>query len=200
MTGETKVRASHKVRVETILQAASRLIATEGAHGVHMERVAREAGVSKGLVHYYFSTRTELLRQTIAYSDRQCDARLREQLAGLATARERLERLLLSYVDNEAVFAENRALWNAAWGALRLDPELAPDLIAAYRGISDQVEELIVAGSDDGSVAAVDDPAETSISLMALAEGLSSLYDADVVGADEAARLIRRAVATELGA
>lgn len=199
MTGETKVRASHRVRVETILQAASRVIATEGAHGVHMERVAREAGVSKGLVHYYFATRTELLRQTIAYSDERCDAQLREELAGLATARERLERLLLSYVDNEAVFAENRALWNAAWGALRLDPELAPDVIAAYRGISVQVEALIVAGAEDGSVVAVASPAETSLSLMALAEGLSSLYDAEVVSADEAAHLIRRAIATELG-
>ena len=198
MESGTRVRRSHQVRVDAILQAACRVIATEGAHGVHMERVAREAGVSKGLVHYYFSTRTELLRQTIAYSDRQCEEQLAEELAGLQTARERVDRLLLSYVDNEAVFAENRALWNAAWGSLRLDPELAPDLIGAYRGIIDQVETLIRDGVADGSIVAIADPAETALSLTALAEGLSSLYDAEAVAAGEAARLIRRAIAAEL--
>ena len=38
---------------------------SEGAHGLRMASVAAEAGVSKALVHYYFATRQELLRERV---------------------------------------------------------------------------------------------------------------------------------------
>ncbi len=39
-----------------ILEAACRVIAREGADGLRMGAVAREAGVSSALIHYYFAT------------------------------------------------------------------------------------------------------------------------------------------------
>ena len=39
-------------RVVAILEAACRVVVREGAHGLRMAAVAREAGVSKALVHY----------------------------------------------------------------------------------------------------------------------------------------------------
>ena len=49
-------------RVVEILDAACRVIARDGWTGLRMDAVAREAGVSKALVHYYFATRKGLLR------------------------------------------------------------------------------------------------------------------------------------------
>jgi AcrR family transcriptional regulator len=54
-----------------ILEAACRVIVREGPHGLRMARVAEEAKVSKALVHYYFATRQELLRNAFAFSEQR---------------------------------------------------------------------------------------------------------------------------------
>ncbi len=64
-------------RIAAILEAACRVIARDGAHGLHMQAVADEAGVSKALVHYYFATRQELLRR--AFASRRAGPRRRRR-------------------------------------------------------------------------------------------------------------------------
>ena len=50
-------------RTHVILRAACSVIAERGCDGMRMGDVARAAGVSSALVHYYFDTRSELLRR-----------------------------------------------------------------------------------------------------------------------------------------
>lgn len=57
-----RTRLEPGLRQSLILDHAARLIAAEGVSGVSMERVAREAGVSKALVYNYFSSQTNLLK------------------------------------------------------------------------------------------------------------------------------------------
>src|SRR3954470_10152029 len=87
-----------------ILEAACRVVVREGAHGLRMAAVAREAGVSKALVHYYFSTRQELLRAAFAWSEEQWRKALDEEIAALATGAERAERALLASIEAEQPF------------------------------------------------------------------------------------------------
>ena len=70
-------------RVADILRGACRVVVRDGAHGLRMAEVAREAGVSKALLHYYFSTRQELLRAAFAFSSDLWD----EAVRGAARAR-----------------------------------------------------------------------------------------------------------------
>jgi AcrR family transcriptional regulator len=49
----------------TLLDAAERLLFEVGYAGVTTRRVAEEAGVKHGLVHYYFGSMEELLTQTL---------------------------------------------------------------------------------------------------------------------------------------
>jgi len=72
-------RLDPEVRKDLILDAAADLIAGEGVSAISMERVAREAGVSKPLVYVYFPNRTTLLQQLL----------LREQ--GILVARQAVE-------------------------------------------------------------------------------------------------------------
>jgi AcrR family transcriptional regulator len=54
-------------RPEEILDAAVRVVAREGYHGLSFAKVVREAGLSSTrLVSYHFGTREELLRQAFA--------------------------------------------------------------------------------------------------------------------------------------
>lgn len=203
---ETTVRAAAaaqvgeqpSARVAEILEAACRVIARDGAHGLHMKAVAREAGVSKALVHYYVATRQELLRQAMAHADARTRARVEQELEPLPDARARLERLLVAYAANEPVFAESHALSSAAWGSLILDEELAPVVRAGYRQWAQWIVGLVQEGCADGSIAGMEEPRTAALRLAALAEGLSTLVDTGVLGADDAVALVRGAVA-ELG-
>ena len=51
---------------DTILDAAMRVLLREGLRGWSVDLVAKEAGSSKGLVHYHHRTRQALLREVAA--------------------------------------------------------------------------------------------------------------------------------------
>jgi AcrR family transcriptional regulator len=75
-----RIRLTPEVRREQILDEAAHLILAEGLHAVSMERLAREIGISKGLVYNYFPTRDALL--TALLSREQSELRDR----GMASA------------------------------------------------------------------------------------------------------------------
>jgi TetR/AcrR family transcriptional regulator, fatty acid biosynthesis regulator len=58
-------RLSPEARRAHILDVAARLIVEEGVSAVSMERLGREAGISKALCYAYFENRTELLSQLL---------------------------------------------------------------------------------------------------------------------------------------
>ena len=108
-------------RTSELLDAACRVIAQAGAARLRMSDVAREAGVSTALVHYYFATRPELLRAAFMFADARVDVYVDEQIAVLDTAAERLERLLSVYVsDGDPVMRENSIRWREMWSHARV--------------------------------------------------------------------------------
>src|SRR6202050_2565579 len=60
-------------RAQRIVEAMRRSVAQHGTAGSTFERVAREAGVSRGLLHYYFGTKERLLAEAVR---RDCQLRL----------------------------------------------------------------------------------------------------------------------------
>jgi AcrR family transcriptional regulator len=184
-------------RTTAIVEAACRVVAREGTHGLRMEAVAREADVSKALVHYYFATRRDLLRAAFAFVDARWRARVADELALLSTGADRLERFLLLYVDDELVPREHRAVWDEVWSAMRLDAELAPEVAAAYTRWANWIVELVDDGRADGSLRRELPTAETAQRLLAVADGMDSLRFLGVVTRERAQELLRRTVAFE---
>src|SRR4051795_1112914 len=135
-----------------ILEAACRVIVREGAHGLRMASVAHEAGVSKALVHYYFATRQELLRNAFAFSEARRHTALDVEIADVSTGVAKVERMLLASAEPDMPFSEQRALWNEVWSSLRSDDELRPLVERSYRAWLGRVVELIEEGRSDGSV------------------------------------------------
>src|SRR3954447_15527722 len=99
-------------RITGILEAACRVIVREGAHGLRMASVAREAGVSKALVHYYFATRQELLRHAFTFADQRSRDAIEAELELGGMGAEKVERVLLAGIDPSIPFSEQRALGN----------------------------------------------------------------------------------------
>jgi AcrR family transcriptional regulator len=87
-----------------IVGAARKLLAEEGYDRVTMKRVAKEAGVAQGLIHYYFSGKDEILLEVLMKASREY-ARETERMArslpedadlagaALAATKERVSRM-----------------------------------------------------------------------------------------------------------
>jgi AcrR family transcriptional regulator len=86
--------------MEGFLDAAERLLVTEGYAGVSVRRLAEQAGANHGLVHYYFGSMEELfLRVLERFTDRLL-ARHRAMYAADAPFIEKW-RAAMSYLDED---------------------------------------------------------------------------------------------------
>lgn len=182
-----------------ILEAACRVIAREGTHGLRMSAVAREAGVSNALLHYYFATREELLARAFAYAEDRAHARAQAEIALCPTGAERVERLLLLFLDDESVFHENWVLWNEMWTSALFDEKVRPGVGEAYGRWVAWVEELIREGHADGSVPGSVDAGRAALMLAASVDGLGSLLLLGLMTRARARELVRRSLELELG-
>ncbi len=78
-------RALSGEKAQRIVEAMRHSVARRGVAGSTFDHVSREAGVSRGLLHYYFGTKEQLL---VEAARRDCDQRievLERQLAGAQT-------------------------------------------------------------------------------------------------------------------
>ena len=198
-TPVTTTASSTGEREQAILRAACRVVVREGAHGLRMATVAAEAGVSKALVHYYFSTRQELLRKAFAHADSHLNDLVEADLEHLATGRTRVERMLLAGLEAGSPSEDQQSLWNEVWSGLRYDDELRPLVADRYRLWVDRLVSLVEEGRADGSIGTRVEAVESGTRLAAVADGLDSMLYLGLVDHERALALGREAVERELG-
>jgi AcrR family transcriptional regulator len=183
-------------RVDAILRAACAVVVSDGAHELRMGTVAERAGVSKALVHYYFSTRQALLRAAFAFAEDQRERALEEELDALSSGAERVERVLVRAIGPDT--GDSPALWNEVWSSLRSDPELRPLVQERYRAWAERIVRLLTEGQEDGSVPRRVDTSDAGWTLAAIADGLESILYLGLLDLERARCLLADAFAREL--
>ena len=92
-----------------ILDHTSRIVATEGVAGLSMERISREADISKSLMYRYFDSLTELLRELLQRELKSL-RRAQAEAAESANTFEELVRNVthqyLKYIDKRGLIIE----------------------------------------------------------------------------------------------
>ena len=113
-----KVSTARSAAEEALLDAAERVLVDAGYAGITTRRLAEEAGVNHGLVHYYFGSVENLLVRVLErFTERQI-ARQREMYAAadvpfLEKWRTAMRYLMSEDVAYEKVWFELQALaWN----------------------------------------------------------------------------------------
>jgi AcrR family transcriptional regulator len=110
--------------VATILQAATQVLAQEGAARFTTARVAERAGVSVGSIYQYFPNKASILFRLQADEWQQTTRMLRRILEGADTPHpERLRRLVHAFLRSECEEAEVRGALNDAAPLYRDSPE-----------------------------------------------------------------------------
>ena len=92
MEAATKERELSGEKAQRIIDAMRESVAKRGAAGSTFEHVAGEAGVSRGLLHYYFGTKERLLVEVVRRDAEIRVARLDEPLAQGRDGRRRARR------------------------------------------------------------------------------------------------------------
>jgi AcrR family transcriptional regulator len=110
---------------EALLDAAERLLVEVGYPGITTRRLAEEAGVNHGLVHYYFGSNENLLVRALERFTERLIARQRELYAAEAPFAEKwrtaMRYLVGEDVSYQKIWLELQALaWNNADIAERL--------------------------------------------------------------------------------
>jgi AcrR family transcriptional regulator len=186
-------------RRDAILRAAATSIARRGVRGLRVEEVAREAGVSLGLVYYHFTDRAGLLAETFRFlNDRAADY-VADAVANARDPVERVTQRLLSELQDEPLVVENSAAWGELRASAVFEEFLREPLRVATRRWIDAVAEAIEAAQAAGLADAQVDPQAAGARLTALVEGLSDRWLSGSLALEEARDLLAGAVAHELG-
>jgi AcrR family transcriptional regulator len=137
-------------KASRIVDAMRTSVGDRGTAGSTFDQVARAAGVSRGLLHYYFGTKERLLVEVVR---RDSDVRLEQldaQLAGARTADDFVAGLVASLDDlvrNEPGFV---SLIFELFTLARRNEEIAIEFAELLRRQRERLSELLRAKEEEG--------------------------------------------------
>jgi AcrR family transcriptional regulator len=160
-------------KAKRIVDAMRSSVARRGAAGSTFDHVAREAGVSRGLLHYYFGTKERLLVEVVR---RDCDIRmdiLDAALSDVCTAEDFVDALVRSLEDVLENDPDFYALLFEITTMARRNDEIAGELSDLYRRTRRHVADLLQAKQDEGVLRLADEPEAVAAILFALGDGIA---------------------------
>jgi AcrR family transcriptional regulator len=165
-------RAIEGEKAQRIVEAMRSSVARRGVAGSTFDHVAREARVSRGLLHYYFGTKERLLAEVVR---RDCDLRmaaLDEQLADAHDADGVIDGLVESlkrFVSEEPEFI---TLVFELFTLSRRNEDIAVEFAETLRRTRDHVADLLARKQDEGALRLQGEPGAVADVLFALADGI----------------------------
>ncbi|MGN6257235.1 MAG: TetR/AcrR family transcriptional regulator [Solirubrobacterales bacterium] len=173
MEAGTKERELSGDKAQRIVDAMRDSVARRGAAGSTFEHVAREAGVSRGLLHYYFGTKERLLVEVVRRDTELRVERLDERLAGAKSVDDVLGALVASLtdmIDNEPGFF---LLLFELFSAGRRNPEIQKEVGQLFEKTRSHVADVLRSKEEEG-VLSLRFAAEDVVSyLFALGDGFA---------------------------
>jgi AcrR family transcriptional regulator len=173
MEAATKERELSGEKAQRIIDAMRDSVAKRGAAGSTFEHVAREAGVSRGLLHYYFGTKERLLVEVVRLDAEIRVARLDEPLGNAQTVDAVLDVLLASLtdlIDNEPAFF---LLLYELFSAGRRNPEIQHEVGQLFDRTRSHVAEILEAKEREGVLKLRYDAEAIVAYLFAVADGFA---------------------------
>lgn len=121
--GAAPRKQSRAARRQQLIEATIDTIAAQGYARTTLTDVARQAGISHGLVNFHFETKDRLLTETLQYLAEEYRQNWTAALAGAGTApAEQLDALLRADFDPRICTKARLSAWCAFWGEAQCRP------------------------------------------------------------------------------
>ena len=165
-------RRADSEKARRIVAAMRSSVGSRGATASTFDQVAQEAGVSRGLLHYYFGSKERLLVEVVRHDSELRVAALERRLAGARSIDAIVEVLVTQLKDFVAESDAAHALLHELFSVSRGNAEIRDELAELYRRLRAQVAEVLRAKEADGVVRLRGEPEAVASLLFALGDGL----------------------------
>ncbi|MGZ4398904.1 MAG: TetR family transcriptional regulator C-terminal domain-containing protein [Gaiellaceae bacterium] len=168
---EPPLEQQHSARQAQLIRSTYRLIAERGVHRASLREIAQGAGMSKGLIPYYFKTKENLILATMRWALSETANRIKRAMAAASTPEEKIVAMVDAiFVEPEANRRFQVAYLDLVGYAARVRTYM--ELSATFDGIVNSLNaDVIRLGAAQGAFT-IDDVDETAIALRALVDGL----------------------------
>jgi AcrR family transcriptional regulator len=157
-------------KAQRIIGAMRASVASRGAAGSTFDHVAREAGVSRGLLHYYFGSKERLLVEVVR---QDCDARIRamdERLADAGNVDEVMHALVVGLQEFIGEPSSQAVIYEML-SASRRSEEIRAEMAELYRRWRVHMAAALREKERGGVVALQTDAEAVASMLIALGDG-----------------------------
>jgi AcrR family transcriptional regulator len=166
-------------KAQRIVDAMRTSVAQRGAAGSTFDHVARAAGVSRGLLHYYFGTKERLLVEVVR---RDCELRMEVLDDSLLRARTADDFIGLLVASLDETVREDPELFTVMFelfAVSRRNDEIAAAFSDLLRSVRERVAALLAAKDAEGVLSLRTDPGAVADVLLSLADGVALRMLAD---------------------
>jgi AcrR family transcriptional regulator len=173
MEAEAAREAIEGDKAQRIVDAMRASVARRGVAGSTFDHVAREAGVSRGLLHYYFGTKERLLAEVVR---RDTELRLQildQRLAGARSADDFIALLVYALEELVREDPESIAVLFELFTLSRRNDEIAAELAELLRRTRDHVAGLLAAKQNEGVLRLRAAPEAIADVLFSLSDGVA---------------------------
>jgi AcrR family transcriptional regulator len=193
-----------KDRHQEILTAAAKVITDRGLSETRISDIADRAGVSPGLILYYFESKDRLLSDALTYTNDRFYLETSRELRRISGARSQLDRFIQLSVPGllpEFERLEEWALWIEIWARALRDPEMAKDREVLDKRWRAQIADIVRHGQQSGEFPVKDAPEDLALRLGAMIDGLAIqvLMNDSEVTPERMQEVCRNVCARELG-
>ncbi len=165
-------RSLSSEKAQRIVEAMRRSVARRGTAGSTFDRVSREAGVSRGLLHYYFGTKEQLLVEAVR---RDCELRLQRlerQLEAARSADDYLGLMVQSLQENLREDPDFMTLLFELFTLSRRNADIAKEYKGLLQRTREQLAGMLAAADADGILRLHAEPEAVADILFAIGDGL----------------------------
>ena len=177
---------------ESLSRIAFRLFAEHGVEAVSLNRVAKEAGVTKGSVYSHFNSKNELFAAACQTYYRDWHRQVQAQLAIEASPYLRIQSLLEFSVERCVLDRQNRVFTTELFALSLRDPLVRSGWAQFYASVREQFIALVEAAQATGEISTGNARRRVDLMLCAL-EGLKlrTTYEPEIADTVEMSSVVK---------
>jgi AcrR family transcriptional regulator len=160
-------------KAQRIIDAMRHSVAKRGTTGSTFDHVSREAGVSRGLLHYYFGTKEQLLVEAVRRDGELRIERLQTQLATATTADDFVDLMAQNLQETIRDEPDFLTLVFELFTLSRRNEDIAAEYAALIRRTRQQVGEMLDSAQREGVLHLHADPEAIAEILFSLGDGFA---------------------------
>src|SRR5258708_21390761 len=165
-------RGPDREKATRIVEAMRASVAARGIAGSTFDQVARSAGVSRGLLHYYFGSKERLLVEAVRLECEVRDELLEQAIADADSVEQVIDALVRSLQDFLGEGPATAVMLHEMLTLAQRNPEIAYELRGLGRRTRSDLAQALEAKAEAGVLALRDDPDAIAAFLFVLADGI----------------------------